>query len=61
MTTWLDPGRARDLTQEYLDSLPLGVEINNYCYVKSQVRITRDVFFVDLREKLNYLLPDFDK
>ena len=46
--------------REYLDTLPLGVLINNYCYGKSQVRIATDPFFVDLRKKLNSL-PDFDK
>ena len=25
--------------------------MNNYCYVKSQVRITRDFLFVDLRKE----------
>ena len=53
MTTWLDPGRARDSTYEYLDTTPLGVPINNYCYGKSQERITRDFLFVDLTEELS--------
>ena len=39
--------RARVSTHEYLHTITLIVLINNYCYGKSQVRITRD-FLVDL-------------
>ena len=52
MTTWLDPGRAQDSTHEHLDTITLGVLINNYCYGKTQLRITRD-FLCDLRRVLN--------
>ena len=34
---------------------PLGVLINNYCCEKSQMRLTRDLFFADLSKKLNSL------
>ena len=53
MTTWLDTWRARGWTHEYLYTPTLGVLINNYCYGKFQVRITRDFLFVNLRKKLN--------
>ena len=33
--------------------------INNFCYGKSQVRITRDFLCVDLRKKLNSLTSRF--
>ena len=46
-------------THEYLDTITLGVLINNYCYGKSQVRITRDFLFVDLRKVLNSLTYRF--
>ena len=59
MTTWLDTGRARDWTHEYLDTIPLEVLINNYCYGKSQMRIARDFLFVGLRKKLNSLTSRF--
>ena len=52
----------RDSTREYLDTITLGVLINNYCYGKSHVglRITRDFLFVDLHKEPNSLiLPDF--
>ena len=59
MTTWLDPGRAWNSTHEYLDTSTLGALINNYCYGKSQVRITRDFLFVDLRKELNSITSRF--
>ena len=49
------PGGPVTKTHEYLDTITLGVLINNYCYGKSLVRITRDFFFVDLPKKLNSL------
>ena len=45
--------RSRVSTHEYLDTITLGVLINNYYYGKSQVRLTRDFLFVDLRKVLN--------
>ena len=33
MITWLGPGSAQDSTHEYLDTITLGVLINNYCYI----------------------------
>ena len=38
-----------------IDITSLGIAINNYCYGKSQVWITRDFLLVDLRKKLNSL------
>ena len=33
------------LTHQYLDTITLGVLINNYCYGKYHLRITRDILF----------------
>ena len=51
------------MVAENKDTLPLGVLLfNNYtCYGKSQMRITRDFLFVDLRKKLNSLIFRFRK
>ena len=51
--------RTRVSTHEYLHTITLVVLINNYCYGKSQVRITRDFLFVDLRKVLNSLTSRF--
>ena len=44
---------------EYQDTITPGVLINNHCYGKSQVRITRDFLFVDLRKVPNSLTSRF--
>ena len=59
MITCLDPGSARVSTYVYLHTITLVDLINNYCYGKSQVRITRDFLFVDLHMVLNSLTPRF--
>ena len=57
MTTWLD--RARNSTHEHLENITLGVQINKYCYWKSQVRMTRNFLPVDLCKELNSLTSRF--
>ena len=59
IATGLDSGRARVSSYEYLHTITLAVLIYNYCYGKSQVRITRDFLFVDLRKVLNSLTSGF--
>ena len=41
------------VTCHHPDITPLGILINNYSYGKSEVRITRDFLFVDLRKKMS--------
>ena len=57
--TSLSMSQNSDKTHKYLDSTSLGIQINNYCYGKSQVRVTRDFLFVDLSKKLNSLNSRF--
>ena len=45
------PRESPGLNARISRHLPLGVLINNYCFRKSQVRITKDFLFVDLRKK----------